>query len=89
MNYSQSVEILRQLLTMGGTYFVAQGVMTNNQESAIVSGIIALFSVAWGVYSRRQNGLIKATAALPAVDKVVVHDAQTEKEVASPSVVAK
>ena len=43
---------IRHLLTGLGGALVAQGELTNQQDNAIIGGVIALIGVAWSHYSK-------------------------------------
>lgn len=55
--------VLRQLLTMAGTYAVAYGVSANDW-TAISGGVLAAVSAAWGILNAE-----KQTKAVEAVKK--------------------
>ncbi len=45
MNQNQIVSLIQSVLTIGGGYFVAQGILDKSQAEAIGAGIVALMTV--------------------------------------------
>jgi hypothetical protein len=41
--------LIRHLLTLGGGFFINQGVMTNNEQETAIAAVITLIGVAWSV----------------------------------------
>ncbi len=44
--------LLRAVLKIGGGYLVAKGLADDDTAQVIVSGLVALFSIIWGILDR-------------------------------------
>lgn len=51
----QVLGILRHILTSAGGAAVASGVVTQDQATSIIGGVVALVGVAWSIYSNRRG----------------------------------
>ena len=71
MNQVQIVSLVRQVLLSLSVGFVTNGVMTDAQLQAIVSGLIGIGVVLWGLYARRSAGVVASAASLPEVSQIV------------------
>lgn len=49
----QVMGIVRHILTAGGGYFAASGVVAQDEVTTIVSGLIALVGVIWSVVAKK------------------------------------
>jgi len=71
MNKDQVISLLRQiLLTLGGA-LVGKGYVDDATMTMIVGGIVAIVTGLWGLYTRREQGLIASAASQPGVRKIV------------------
>jgi len=71
MNQDQIISLVRQiLLTLGGS-LVGKGYVDDATMTMIVGGIVSLVTGFWGLYARREKGLIVSAAAQPSVCKIV------------------
>lgn len=67
MNTDQIQSIIRTLLTSGGAYLVTKGIINNGQLQEIIGAILALGSVAWSLWQKRESAkLAKAVAVVNA-----------------------
>ncbi|MFH6783618.1 MULTISPECIES: penicillin-insensitive murein endopeptidase [Methylobacterium] len=81
MNAIQIASAFRALLIFVGGALVAKGWLTAEQVSyltdastltAAVGAVMAIGSFAYGFWTRRPAGLLKAAASLPEVDRITV-----------------
>jgi hypothetical protein len=64
----------------------AHGYITNDETTAIAASVASLIVLLYGVYKRRKDGLIKSTAHVKGVQKVVT-DEKTASRIPSAKVV--
>jgi len=79
MNQEQAIALLRQILLFVGGIFVGKGYVDAATMTTIVAGMVALATVLWGQYARRNNALIASAAALPQVSRIVTTEAIANK----------
>jgi hypothetical protein len=89
MNQEQFITLLRQTLIALSAGFVTKGYVDDATLQMIVSGLVGLATVAWGLYVRRKAGLISAaaTSALKPTERVVLTDQAKADAIASIKVV--
>lgn len=68
MNQTQFTDLVRQIFTAVGGYAVTQGYLSNNQESALVGGLIVAASIGFGLWERRKAGIINRAVKLISKD---------------------
>lgn len=80
-NKEQTLSLFRTLLQILGTILVTRGVLTGAEWEAILSSILIIAPTIWGIWVRRNTGLINAAAAVPAVEKIITDPATVMKAV--------
>ena len=65
MNQEQFLSLLRSLLLMAGPYLVAKGYTDDAGLLQLTAIATTLATVFWGVYIRREEGLIATANAMP------------------------
>ncbi|MGE7418267.1 hypothetical protein [Methylobacterium tarhaniae] len=85
MNPEQLTALLRTLLQFGGGVAVGRGWIDADTAATLTGALITLIVTAWGLYARRNTGLVAAAAAVPAV-KAILADPATAHAVPSPKV---
>jgi hypothetical protein len=71
VNPEQIASLVRTIVQFGGGYFVGKGVLTGDELTLIVSGVVTLAVTLWGIWARSDNNLIKSAADVPAVKEIV------------------
>lgn len=71
MNQEQYAAVARQILLMLCGGFVAKGYVDDATLQVIVASLIALGTAGYGIWKRREAGLIQSAANQPSVTKVV------------------
>lgn len=71
MNQEQLTTLLRTLLQFGGGIAVGRGWIDAETSTALTGALVTLIVTAWGLYVRRNAGLVAAAAALPQVAQIV------------------
>ncbi|PIK74438.1 hypothetical protein CS379_02550, partial [Methylobacterium frigidaeris] len=77
--------LLRTLLQFGGGIAVGRGWIDADTATALTGALVTLLVTAWGLYVRRNAGLVASAAALPAV-KTILADPATAHAVPSAKV---
>ena len=84
MNFEQAMSLLRSVLIAAGSSLGVSAVMTPEQWTtlssttvAIISGIVTIAPIIWGVVAKTDKNLVKAAASVDEVKKV-----QTTKDLA-------
>ncbi|TNC12257.1 penicillin-insensitive murein endopeptidase [Methylobacterium terricola] len=94
MNAIQVASAFRALIIFVGGALVTRGWLTAEQVSyltdastltAVVGAAMAIGSFAYGVWTRRPAGLLKAAASLPEVDRITVAPTAAPLAAAVPS----
>ncbi|SFV11354.1 hypothetical protein SAMN02799631_05253 [Methylobacterium sp. 174MFSha1.1] len=85
MNQDQLTTLLRTLLQFGGGIAVGRGWIDAETSTALTGALVTLLVTVWGLYVRRNAGLVASAAALPSV-KVILADPATADAVPSPKV---
>ncbi|GJD63318.1 Pam3-gp28 family putative phage holin [Methylobacterium frigidaeris] len=85
MNQDQLTTLLRTLLQFGGGIAVGRGWIDADTATALTGALVTLLVTAWGLYVRRNAGLVASAAALPAV-KTILADPATAHAVPSAKV---
>ena len=62
VNQDQVLSVLRSLLTVGGTWLVSHGVMTDTDWTTVAGAILAVAPIAWGWYAHSKKGKLAAAA---------------------------
>lgn len=75
MNQDQLTTLLRTLLQFGGGIAVGRGWIDADTATALTGALLTLLVTAWGLYVRRNAGLVASAAALPAVKTILVDPA--------------
>jgi len=71
MNQDQLISLLRQILLTFGGVLVGKGYVDDATMTMIVGGVVAIVTGLWGVYARREQGLIASAAAQPGVSRIL------------------
>lgn len=87
MNTEQLSSLLRTFLQVGGAYVVGRGWASADTVASVGGAILTLVVTAWGLYARRNAGLIAAAASVPEV-RTITTDAKTASAVTSGKVQA-
>ncbi|MFH6786332.1 MULTISPECIES: Pam3-gp28 family putative phage holin [Methylobacterium] len=85
MNQEQLTALLRTLLQFGGGIAVGRGWIDAETSTALTGALVTLIVTAWGLYVRRNAGLVAAAAAVPAV-KAILADPLTANAIPSAKV---
>jgi hypothetical protein len=87
-NQEQTLSLLRTLLQIGGTALVTRGILTGAEWEAILAAILIIVPTVWGIWVRRNAGLVEAAAAVPNVQQIIA-DPKTVLKTASEKIVAR
>lgn len=71
MNKEQVLSLVRTILQVGGGMLVTRGVMDDATMQAAIGAILTIGVTVWGVYARRNAGLVESAAAVSGVKKIV------------------
>lgn len=71
MNSEQVASLLRTILQIGGGIAVSKGWTDESTATALIGAIVTIAVTAWGLYARRNTGLVQSVAALPQVAQIV------------------
>ncbi|SEO99858.1 hypothetical protein SAMN04487843_105368 [Methylobacterium sp. ap11] len=85
MNQEQLAALLRTLLQFAGGIAVGYGWIDTDTAATLTGALVTLIVTVWGLYARRNAGLVAAAAALPAV-KTILAAPETAQAVPSPKV---
>ncbi|BCM87095.1 hypothetical protein NS228_13375 [Methylobacterium indicum] len=85
MNQEQLTTLLRTLLQFAGGIAVGCGWLDADTATTLTGALVTLIVTVWGLYVRRNAGLVAAAAALPAVKAILAAPA-TAQAVPSPKV---
>ncbi len=85
MNSEQLTSLLRTVLQFAGGIAVGRGWIDAETSTAIIGAIVTIAVTAWGLYARRNAGLVASAAALPAV-KAILADPATANAIPSAKV---
>ncbi|MCF4125365.1 Pam3-gp28 family putative phage holin [Methylobacterium sp. SyP6R] len=85
MNPEQLTALLRTLLQFGGGIAVGRGWIDADTATTLTGALVTLIVTIWGLYARRNTGLVAAAAAVPTV-KAILADPATAQAVPSPKV---
>lgn len=86
MNQEQIASLLRTILQVGGGIAVGRGWIDADTATAVIGALVTLAVTAWGLYARRNTGLVQSAAALPQVAQIVTTSPHIA-DVAGPKVV--
>lgn len=78
---------VRTILASLGGYLVGQGLLDAELWLAISGAALALVSLGWSLWQKREAAIIAQAAALPTVEKVVVTSQTLAKEIPASNVV--
>ncbi|TGD96483.1 hypothetical protein [Methylobacterium nonmethylotrophicum] len=78
MNQEQLTTLLRTLLQFGGGIAVGRGWLDADTATALTGALVTLLVTAWGLYVRRNAGLVAAAAAVPAVAAILADPATAQ-----------
>lgn len=87
-NQEQTLSLVRTLLQIIGASVVTNGYMTGGQWEALVGAVLTIGVTVWGIWVRRNTGLVEAAAAVPEVQKIVT-DPVTAVKTVSAKIVAR
>ncbi|QRE74424.1 hypothetical protein [Methylobacterium aquaticum] len=85
MNQEQLTALLRTLLQFGGGIAVGRGWIDADTATALTGALVTLLVTVWGLYVRRNAGLVASAAALPTV-KTILADPVTANAIPSAKV---
>lgn len=85
MNQDQLTTLLRTLLQFGGGIAVGLGWIDADTATTLTGALVTLLVTVWGLYVRRNAGLVASAAAVPSV-KAILADPVTADAVPSPKV---
>ncbi|MGF3025534.1 hypothetical protein ACQVP2_22250 [Methylobacterium aquaticum] len=85
MNQEQLTTLLRTLLQFGGGIAVGRGWIDADTATALTGALVTLIVTVWGLYVRRNAGLVASAAAVPAV-KAILADPVTANAIPSAKV---
>ncbi|AWB24199.1 hypothetical protein DA075_27715 [Methylobacterium currus] len=85
MNQEQLTTLLRTLLQFGGGIAVGRGWIDADTATALSGALVTLLVTGWGLYVRRNAGLVAAAAAVPAV-RTILADPATANAIPSAKV---
>ncbi|AWN54702.1 hypothetical protein [Methylobacterium sp. 17Sr1-1] len=85
MNQDQLTTLLRTLLQFCGGIAVGRGWIDAETSTALTGALVTLLVTVWGLYVRRNAGLVASAAALPSV-KAILADPATADAVPNPKV---
>jgi len=71
MNQDQLISLLRQILLTFGGVLVGKGYVDDATMTMIVGGVVAIVTGLWGLYARREQGLVASAAAQPGVTQIL------------------
>lgn len=83
----QIKNLITQLLTGIGAYFVGRGWISNDLLMQIVPGVVTLVGIGYSIYLNLNSSKIASVAAMPEV-KTVVTDSKTAASIPATNVVA-
>lgn len=87
MNSEQILSLIRTVLQIGGSVAVTSGYITGGELEAIIGVVVTIAATAWGIWTRRNAGLVASAAAVPAVARIEAAPS-VAAEVPSPKVVS-
>jgi hypothetical protein len=87
-NQEQILSLVRTLLQIIGASVVTNGYMTGAQMEAFIAAILTIGVTVWGLWARRNTGLVEAAAAVPNVQQIIA-DPKTALKTASEKIVAR
>lgn len=70
MNQEQFLSLLRTILQVAGGALVTKGYVDDATMQATIGAILTIGATAWGIYARRDNGLVESAAAVPGVTEI-------------------
>lgn len=72
MDQNQFTALVRQLLTFGGSFILANGYANAAQIETGVGALAALAGIGWSVWASRKTGVVTAAAKIPHVEQIVM-----------------
>lgn len=87
-NQDQVLSALRWLLTVAGGYAAQRGYLDNEQVLSITGAVLALATVAWGLFAHSKQQKLASVAAMPNVATIVTTDQKTADAAPSEKVVS-
>ncbi|KMO39180.1 hypothetical protein VQ02_10425 [Methylobacterium variabile] len=85
MNQDQLTTLLRTLLQFGGGIAVGRGWIDADTATTLTGALVTLLVTVWGLYVRRNAGLVASAAAVPSVQAILA-DPATASAIPSPKV---
>lgn len=85
MNQEQLTTLLRTLLQFGGGIAVGRGWIDADTATTLTGALVTLIVTVWGLYVRRNAGLVAAAAEVPTVTAILA-DPTTAQAIPSPKV---
>lgn len=79
MNSEQLTSLLRTVLQFAGGIAVGRGWIDAETSTAIVGALVTIAVTLWGLYARRNTGLVAAAAAVPGVQTITAAPALADK----------
>ena len=67
MNTEQLASVLRIVLQFAAGYFVSKGIVDESTATTVSAALISLAVAGWGIYLRRNTGLVASAASVPDV----------------------
>ena len=81
-NEDQVMSLVRSLVAIGSGWLVGHGYQTES-DAALYGGVVMSFApIVWGMYAKRDAGLIASAASVPDVEQIVTTQKKAD---ASPS----
>lgn len=71
MNSEQLASLLRTILQVAGAFIVGRGWVDESTVASIGGALVTIAVTAWGLYARRNAGLVASAAAVPSVQTIV------------------
>jgi hypothetical protein len=79
MNSEQLASLLRTLVQVAGAYAVGRGWVDADTATTLGGALVTVIVTVWGLYARRNAGLLAAAAAVPAVQAIIADAAMAAR----------
>ncbi|MEE7478402.1 hypothetical protein [Methylobacterium hispanicum] len=79
MNSEQLTSLLRTVLQFAGGIAVGRGWVDAETMTALVGAVVTILVTVWGLYARRNAGLVASAAAVPGVQTIAAAPALADK----------
>lgn len=74
ITFDQVSGLLRQVVPLLGGIAIARGWINVEQLTLITGAILSVAGVVWSLFANSQNSILRSTAAMDEVTKVVLND---------------